>query len=147
MSSGTFSSRAPSLILTDTHVFLWIAEGRQVGDEAQAAVERAYAAESLFASCVSAWEFGVLTAKGRLTLSQPLDEWWSDAIERCGFKALKLDTTIAIASTRLPGNFHADPADRFLVATARHFDLPLVTADKSILAYAKAGHLKAIRAR
>ena len=135
------------MILTDTHVFLWIAEGRQVGDEAQVAVDRAYAADSLFASSVSAWEFGVLTAKGRLTLSRPLDEWWNEAIERCGFKALKLDTAIAIASTRLPGSFHADPADRFLIATARHFDMPLVTADKAILAYAKAGHVKTIRAR
>jgi PIN domain nuclease of toxin-antitoxin system len=43
--------------------------------------------------------------------------------------------------------FHADPGDRFLVATALVNDQSLVTADQNILAYAKAGYVKPIRAR
>jgi PIN domain nuclease of toxin-antitoxin system len=39
---------------------------------------------------------------------------------------------IAIESRRLI-RFHEDPADRFLVATARVMDLTLVTADQNIL--------------
>jgi PIN domain nuclease of toxin-antitoxin system len=49
---------------------------------------------------------------------------------------------ISVASTQLPGDFHADPADRIIVASARQMGATLVTADKLILAYSKAGHLK-----
>ena len=40
----------------------------------------------------------------------------------------------------------ADPADRFIVATARHFGISLLTADRAILAYAANGHVDAIDA-
>ena len=49
-------------------------------------------------------------------------------------------------SVRLPGEFHADPADRLIVATARHRRVPLVTADRAILAYAAEGHVRVIDA-
>ena len=32
---------------------------------------------------------------------------------------------IAIGAVELPGAFHADPADRFIVATARKLEAPL----------------------
>ena len=44
----------------------------------------------------------------------------------------------------LPRNFRGDPADRLLIATARQLDVPIVTRDRAILAYAKAGHVKGI---
>jgi PIN domain nuclease of toxin-antitoxin system len=46
----------------------------------------------------------------------------------------------------LPGDFHNDPADRIIVATARHHEAPLLTVDRAILAYAEKGHLQAIDA-
>jgi PIN domain nuclease of toxin-antitoxin system len=48
---------------------------------------------------------------------------------------LALDTAVAVAATRLPGPFHADPADRFLVAQARELGIPLLTADSRISSY------------
>jgi PIN domain nuclease of toxin-antitoxin system len=41
---------------------------------------------------------------------------------------------------------HADPADRILVATARHLGATLVTADKSLLEVAKKGFVVAMDA-
>ncbi len=35
--------------------------------------------------------------------------------------------------TVLPGEFHQDPADRMIVATARKLAVPLVTADEKII--------------
>jgi PIN domain nuclease of toxin-antitoxin system len=35
----------------------------------------------------------------------------------------------------LPGEFHKDPADQIIVATARVHDAPLLTADERILKY------------
>jgi len=101
----------------------------------------------LCVSVVSAWELGALTAKNRIAWSSPFEAWWSKAISDNELVVLPIDAEVAIGATRLPGSFHADPCDRFLVATARRHDIPLVTADKRILAYAKAGHVKAIRAR
>ncbi len=53
---------------------------------------------------------------------------------------------IALRSQRssLPGNFHRDPADRLLIATARELKVPLVTRDRRILDYAAQGHVDAI---
>ena len=50
------------------------------------------------------------------------------------------------ASARLPGEFHADPADRLIIATARHWRTPLATADQAIASYASSGHLQVIDA-
>ena len=51
-----------------------------------------------------------------------------------------------IDSCQLPGDSHADPADRFLIATAREMNLTLVTGDKKILAYGKAGGVQVLAA-
>ena len=49
---------------------------------------------------------------------------------------------IALDSVRLPGDFHADPADRLIIATARYWRVPLFTADQAILDYAAGGHVR-----
>ena len=46
-----------------------------------------------------------------------------------------LTPAIAVASTYLPGDFHRDPADQIIVATARELDIRLVTVDDRILNY------------
>jgi PIN domain nuclease of toxin-antitoxin system len=46
-----------------------------------------------------------------------------------------MDRHIAMAAADLPGNFHQDPADRMIVATARSLSAPLVTKDKEIRSY------------
>jgi PIN domain nuclease of toxin-antitoxin system len=53
---------------------------------------------------------------------------------------------IAVASTRLPGKLHPDPADRLIVATARDLGAVLITEDDLLLTYGKAGHVKVQRA-
>lgn len=135
------------MILIDTHVLVWAVEGGAIATAARMAIRAAEQANGVCVSTVSAWELGILTAKRRIVLSMPIEDWWKETTLRNGLTILTLDADIAIASTRLPGSFHADPADRFLVATARHHDIPVITADKSILDYAKSGHVRAIRAR
>ena len=53
---------------------------------------------------------------------------------------------IAIASTRLPGDLHGDPADRLIVATARAHGATLMTKDSKLLAYGRAGHTSVMKA-
>lgn len=52
-----------------------------------------------------------------------------------GFRLLDLNPDIAADSCSLPGNFHGDPADQIIVATARHYESGLVTMDQRILEY------------
>jgi PIN domain nuclease of toxin-antitoxin system len=51
---------------------------------------------------------------------------------------------VLIASSFLPDIAVKDPADRILVATARELGLTLMTRDRALLAYAEAGHVKAV---
>jgi PIN domain nuclease of toxin-antitoxin system len=58
-----------------------------------------------------------------------------------GVRFAPVDVDISVKSVQLPGEFHKDPADRLIVATARKFAAPLVTKDLKIRAYA---HVKTI---
>src|SRR5213079_161529 len=95
-----------SALLLDTHIWLWYAEG----DAAQlppASVRRLEATrreEGLLVSAISVWELGMQVAQA---LAPP------------GLRLLPLDAAAAVESTSLPGALHGDPADRFLIASAR----------------------------
>lgn len=52
-----------------------------------------------------------------------------------GIRLLELTPEVAIESTQLPGEFHRDPADQIIVATARVHGCPLVTSDSKLLKY------------
>ncbi len=83
---------------------------------------------------------------GRLRLGRELSGWIEDVLALPGVSLVAIEPAIAIDSVRLPGDFHADPADRFIVATARHLDAPLLTADRQILSYSAAGHVQTVDA-
>jgi len=59
-----------------------------------------------------------------------------------GIRLIELTPQISIESTKLPGEFHKDPADQIIVATARIYDIPLLTADEKILDYPHVNTLK-----
>lgn len=85
----------------------------------------------------------MLEAKGRVSFRTSCMEWVEEALKAPGLGLEPLTPEIAVDSTRLPGDFKGDPADRMLMATARRIGAALVTEDAQILAYAQAGHLKA----
>ncbi len=133
-------------VLLDTHTLLWYAEagGKPLGAQVLESLEAARTSRSMFFSSITVWEIGMLVAKRRLNLSQPVDEWLRRVITLTGIRELSLDMASALESTRLPPECHGDPADRFLIASARIHDMQLATADAKILAYGKAGHLRTL---
>lgn len=135
-------------LLLDTHAWLWYAEGLadRLGVDARACIEQARRDGQLRVSAISVWEIGLLIAKGRIKLSAPAWEWVKQATTLPGMRLQTLDAETALESTRLPGQLHGDPADRFLIAAARVGGLTLVTADSKILEYAAAGHVRALAA-
>ncbi len=135
---------AVARLLLDTHAWLWFLGGTdgRLSKNLIARIEAASGAGQLWMSVISIWEIGLLEAKGRVHLGMIVEEWVAEALAKPGVRLAKLEPAIALAASRLPGVFHADPADRFLVATARALNAVLVTADKRIIGYAKHGYLK-----
>ncbi|MFZ4539882.1 type II toxin-antitoxin system VapC family toxin [Propionivibrio sp.] len=125
------------MIVLDTHALIWWASGdkEQLSAVALQAIERELEGGQIFVSSISAWELSMLVAKGRVALSMDVTEWlsWVGSIEVVSF--VPVDNEVAVKSTELPGEFHKDPADRLIVATARKLGAPLVTADEKIRAY------------
>ena len=77
----------------------------------------------------------MLVARGRVALSIDTGEWLSLVAQVEAVEFMPVDNDLAVKSVELPGEFHTDPADRLIVATARKLGAPLVTADEKILAY------------
>lgn len=125
------------MIVLDTHALIWWASGatEQLSVAAQDAIAQELTAGQIVVSSISAWELSMLVAKGRLALSMDVAEWLTcvGRIESVSF--VPVDNIVAVKSTELPGDFHKDPADRMIVATARKLAVPLVTADEKIRAY------------
>ena len=98
-------------------------------------------------SAITVWEIALLAKKSRIALGMDVMKWIEDALALPGLVLGALDPPIAIGSVMLPGDFHNDPADRIIIATARHHSLPLLTADQAILDYGVGGHVSVIDAR
>ncbi len=121
------------MILLDTHVLVWIDQGSdKLGKNARYEIEQAFKADRLGVSAISFWELAMLRIKDRIDLP-PLHRWRRELLEM-GLKETPIDGTIGIQATDL-SNFHADPADRIIVATAIGLQATLVTADRQILAW------------
>lgn len=136
-----------SALVLDTHVLVWLLSGNdRLGVLARQAIQEAADSDMLYLSAISPWEIAVLVSKGRLVLEQDVGEWVQAALALPGIRLAPLSAEVAVASTRLPGEIHADPADRIIVATARHLGAALVTADGLLLKYGSAGHLRVLMA-
>jgi PIN domain nuclease of toxin-antitoxin system len=77
----------------------------------------------------------MLIARGRLNFSLAAEDWLEQALGYPGVRLLELSPRIALKSAQLPGNFHKDPADQMIVATALVLDCPLMTMDTRVLNY------------
>ncbi len=125
------------MIVLDTHALVWWADGdNRLSDAALAAIESALSEEQpVMVSAITAWEIAMLVARDRLVLTMDLNEWLDtiDSIE--GLEWVPVNRQVAVASVNLPGEFHQDPADRLIVALARHENAQLITADGRIQAY------------
>jgi PIN domain nuclease of toxin-antitoxin system len=134
-------------LLLDTHTLLWMVESHpRLGLEAAKLLNRAGREDRIAVSAITPWEIALLVSKKRIDLHQDPMEWVNAALSLSGVHLVPLEPEIAVASTRLPFEMHADPADRILVATARHQGATLVTADTALLEFSKKGFFKVLDA-
>ena len=123
------------MIVLDTHIWVWWVHGDERLTRTQAEVIKANETDVIGVSAISCWEIAKLVEYGRLELPCSLEEWFEEALSYPGICLLELTPEIAIESTQLPGEFHRDPADQMIVATARVYGCPLVTSDGRLLEY------------
>lgn len=131
------------MIALDTHALVWWVNGDSALSRAAGqAIERERKRQGeIVISSISAWEIAMLVQKERLVLSMDVETWLRTVAEVPGVRFIPVENDVAVESTRLPGRFHKDPADRLIVALARTLSAPLVTSDRRIRGYR---HVKTI---
>jgi PIN domain nuclease of toxin-antitoxin system len=122
------------MIILDTHIWIWWADNNPRLTQQHREWIQQYQSQGLGVSMISCWEFAKLVENNRLALSLAVDEWLTAALAYPGVQLLNLTIPIIVESTKLTG-FHRDPADQLIVATARIYGCPLLTANSKILAY------------
>ena len=125
------------MIVLDTHALIWWVSGDEsLSKNAKAAIERELEGGQIIVSAISAWEIAMLVEREKLVLSMDVGSWLAAVAEIESVRFIPLDVEVVVKSVDLPGEFHKDPADRMIVATARKLSAPLVTKDEKILTYA-----------
>ncbi len=114
-------------LLLDTHIWLWsLLDPSRLGRRTAAALDDPN--NELWLSPISIWETLMLAQRGRVVLEPEPERWVRANLERLPFREAPLNAEVAMASRALR-IASDDPADRFIAATARVYDLTLVTAD------------------
>jgi PIN domain nuclease of toxin-antitoxin system len=130
------------VIVLDTHTLIWwVTSDAALSKKAKTAIERERAGGEIIVSAISAWEIAMLVQRETVAFSMDVENWLATVQQIPGVRFAPVDLDISVKSVQLPGEFHRDPADRLIVATARKFAAPLVTKDLKIRAYA---HVKTI---
>lgn len=137
---------ASEVLLLDTHVWVWMLAGERsrMPPTIWRLIEAAAANGALCVSDLSCWEMALKVARGRYTLALPLDEWLEQATLAPGITMLPLDRATLVLGAKLT-EMHGDPADRWLVATAKLRRLTVLTADTAILDFAAREGMTAVR--
>ena len=118
-------------LLLDTHIWLWsrVAPKRLSRRVAHVLSD---SRNELWLSPVSLWEILSLCRKGRLNIKENPSAWISATLAKVPFREAPLthEVVLATESIVLP---HRDPADIFLAASAKVYELTLVTADENLI--------------
>ncbi len=118
-------------LLLDTHILLWaVLEPRRLTPRVRRLLDSV--TTEIWISPVTAWELLLLIEGGRITLDMPFEQWLADVRSKLALHEAPLTHEVVLAA-RDVRIAHADPADRLLAATARYYQLRLVTADERLL--------------
>ena len=123
------------MIILDTHIFVWLNQNDiRLTDRHRRVIEKERE-QGLGVFTISLIEIARLVNAKKIILPLPIQEWFNIALSQEGIILISITPKIAVEAQDLPSDFHKDPADRIIVATARIFDIPVVTVDKKILSY------------
>jgi PIN domain nuclease of toxin-antitoxin system len=132
-------------ILLDTCAAIWLTRGEQLARLAVAALNEAIETGApSYISPITAWEVGILVARGRVKLLITPQRWFARLFEAPNVHLADMSADVLISSSFLPGSPPRDPTDRILAATAREYGAALMTRDRALLEYGEQGHVRII---
>jgi PIN domain nuclease of toxin-antitoxin system len=119
------------VIILDTHALIWFAlEPERLSGAAAEAID---VDPQRAISAITAQEVAYQAARKRIDLYSPARIWLGDVLSALEAQALPVTTPVALRAGSLdPADFHGDPFDRLIYATAVEHDAQLVTADKRL---------------
>ena len=118
-------------LLLDTHIWIWsdLEPWRLTSDVTRVLSDTD---NELWLSPISVWELMVHVEKKRIMLEKDVLTWIAASKQELSLREAPMSWAVA-EELRFVALRHRDPADRFLVATARVQDLTLVTADQELM--------------
>ncbi len=140
---------ASDAVLLDTCAVIWLANGDPMLPQAMQAIRAAAMTRAIYVSPITAWEIGLLSRPrphrtADLHFQPDPKTWFARFMSGPGIQSAAFTPDIAIEASYLPGDLHSDPADRLIIATARHLGMPVVTRDRKIIAYSESGFVRTI---
>lgn len=123
------------MILLDTQMWIWLIQGSSRLTTAMRDAISSQGVAGALVSVISCWEVAKKVQRGKLELDRDVALWIYQGLAHPSIEVVGLSPRIMIEANSLPGEFHRDPADQMIVATARILDVPILTADSKILAY------------
>ncbi|MBN2442764.1 MAG: type II toxin-antitoxin system VapC family toxin [Spirochaetales bacterium] len=121
-------------ILLDTCAIIWaISEPSQLSEKAKKLIRTADS--QITVSAISCGEIACAVERNRIDINMHWKKWFNHYIALNNWKCFDISLKIIEEAYSLPGEFHQDPSDRIIVATARLHSLQIITADKKILNY------------
>lgn len=124
------------IVVLDTHVWVWwMIEPTRLSPAARQSIE---AAELVLIPAIACWEIALAVERGRLSLrpAGTAGDFFQNALGYSKTQLAPLTPQIAVRAAQLGPDFHKDPADRLIAATALELNAPLVTRDARMRGFA-----------
>ena len=119
-------------LLLDTCALIWLSTGASdLSEQARTSINTA---DTVWVSAISAWEISLKVVREALILPTAPDEWFNRTMDYHHLSLAALSVDVLVAANSLPWH-HRDPADRFIIATARVLGAAVVTADRKFQQY------------
>ena len=119
-------------LLLDTCALIWLGNGdASLSLDARQAIEEC---ETVYVSPISLWEVSNKCRKGKLQLKFSPREWFNRILQRYQLKMLPLTNEVMFRAGELQ-EYHKDPADRMIIASAMVDGLTIVTGDRNFPLY------------
>lgn len=131
------------MVLLDTHIWIWWLGGNdELSDHERDELDYLASKRQIAIAAISLWEAQMRIARGRISVTLPFEQWIREAARPDLVTIIPIDTNVAIALQELPENFHGDPADRLILASALSRNYELATRDRALLSSKLVRHWK-----
>ncbi len=121
-------------VLLDTCAMIWsVSDPDKLSPNARSVLQESDT--EVFVSPISCAELACLQDRGRIELDVHWKTWFDRTLKLNEWRMIDISLPIIQDAFSLPSPFHADPADRIIVATARTGDLVLITGDRKLIQF------------